>query len=314
MHVVTSRLLLRACCRKLYRVLLRKGVRLLSLQLKLLTSVHFLWVDDDEVGEEELVALKEGEEDSEVDEDEARREAEMVERIMNEKSSEGDEEGGDDDEDDDDGGRKKKYDPWLIWRIAKSCCWILVFHFCNRRRITKIAKSLLLLLCYSILCLLLLLFLALLASWAYYNFLYSFRAALGMGQTIARNRAGRLNRLLCLGGGTIDPRIPRPPVVFEAMENVGQGMSSIALQQELAKEGIACSYDRAGFGWSEQGGSDRSPGSIAAELAWMLVNGSSGSPAVVEVGGKFVPLLPPFILVGHSVGSIYTRQFAMDFP
>ncbi|KAJ1477041.1 hypothetical protein T484DRAFT_1822701 [Baffinella frigidus] len=27
-----------------------------------------------------------------------------------------------------------------------------------------------------------------------------------------------------------------------------------------------------------------------------------------------VPIRPPFLLVGHSVGSIYMRQFAMDYP
>ena len=176
------------------------------------------------------------------------------------------------------------------------------------------AKSLILLVCYTVLCLLLLLLLGLLASWVYYNYLYSFHSALSGGQTLSCNRAGRLNRLLCMGQGPIDPRAPRPPLIFEAMENVGQAMASYALQRELARYGIVCSYDRAGFGWSEQGGSDRSPQRVAAELAWMLVNGSRGSPPVVEVGGKFIPLLPPFILVGHSVGSIYTRQFAMDFP
>lgn len=47
----------------------------------------------------------------------------------------------------------------------------------------------------------------------------------------------------------------------------------------------------------------------------MLINGSSvhGPPSLLWES-IHVPIRPPFLLVGHSVGSIYMRQFAMDYP
>ncbi len=44
----------------------------------------------------------------------------------------------------------------------------------------------------------------------------------------------------------------------------------------------------------------------------MLLNGSGGPPfAVVNgTGGVITPVLPKYLLVGHSVGSLYTRRFA----
>jgi pimeloyl-ACP methyl ester carboxylesterase len=55
---------------------------------------------------------------------------------------------------------------------------------------------------------------------------------------------------------------------------------------------------------------------IARDLAYMLVNGSSthGAPSLLLPGGVWAPIRPPFLLVGHGIGSVYTRQLAMDFP
>ena len=42
----------------------------------------------------------------------------------------------------------------------------------------------------------------------------------------------------------------KPPVIIESMEGIGTGISMARIQDEIAKNGIACVYDRAGFGYS----------------------------------------------------------------
>ena len=134
------------------------------------------------------------------------------------------------------------------------------------------------------------------------------------GQHLARNAWGDSSHMVCKGVPPSDSRHPRPVVILEAMEMLGQALVWRQLQQRLGTLGIVCSYDRAGFGWSAWGTSNRSPRLVAAELAYMLVNGSNGAPPSVDINGNRVPIQPPFVLAGHSAGSLYTRQFAMDYP
>jgi pimeloyl-ACP methyl ester carboxylesterase len=93
--------------------------------------------------------------------------------------------------------------------------------------------------------------------------------------------------LNCSGQGS-------PTVVLDA----ALGASSISwtlVQREVAALTRVCSYDRAGFGWSDLGPMPRAAGRIADELRVLL-----------ERGG--VP--PPFLLVGHSFGGLVMRIFA----
>ena len=89
---------------------------------------------------------------------------------------------------------------------------------------------------------------------------------------------------------------------------------------------------RLGFGWStsletiDRPWTNRTPAAIAAQLRYALIDGidpyykrgvfwsktiidSNNKSSVVEERVR-----PPFILVGHSAGALYVRQFAHDYP
>lgn len=59
------------------------------------------------------------------------------------------------------------------------------------------------------------------------------------------------------------------------------------------------SYDRAGYGWSRASRSPRSPAHIAEELHLLLAAADEK---------------PPYLLVGHSMGGIYIREFYRRYP
>jgi pimeloyl-ACP methyl ester carboxylesterase len=71
------------------------------------------------------------------------------------------------------------------------------------------------------------------------------------------------------------------------------------VQPKLAQSTRVCSYDRAGFGWSDPSPRDRSPSVMADEL----------HSALQAAGEK-----PPFLVVGHSFGAMNAVMFAHKFP
>jgi pimeloyl-ACP methyl ester carboxylesterase len=102
---------------------------------------------------------------------------------------------------------------------------------------------------------------------------------------------GHRLHLYCLGQGA-------PTVVLEA----GLSQASLAwtlVQPELARFTRVCAYDRAGNGWSDPGPTPRTPRLIVNELHILLHK--SGNPG-------------PFVLVGHSIGGMYTRVYASTYP
>lgn len=95
----------------------------------------------------------------------------------------------------------------------------------------------------------------------------------------------------CVGEGS-------PTVIFEA----GFGAWSdgwTKVQPVVGTFTRACSYDRAGLGWSETSTETRTPEHIATELYRLLVNAG---------------VQPPYVLVGHSLGGKSIRLFADMYP
>ncbi len=102
---------------------------------------------------------------------------------------------------------------------------------------------------------------------------------------------GRKLHLRCMGGGS-------PAVLLEA----GGGSSSLQwwpLEEQLAEFSNVCSYDRAGFGWSDPSPSELSFEGGARDLKALL--------SAAEVPG-------PYILVGHSKGGLHVRTYARLYP
>lgn len=89
-----------------------------------------------------------------------------------------------------------------------------------------------------------------------------------------------------------------PTVVVDA----GAGDFSTSwqgIQPEVAKSVRICTYDRAGYGWSDVSPHPRTATQMSKELHQLLVN------AKIE---------PPYILVGHSLGGFTVRVFASQYP
>jgi pimeloyl-ACP methyl ester carboxylesterase len=91
----------------------------------------------------------------------------------------------------------------------------------------------------------------------------------------------------CDGTGT-------PAVVFDAAL-AGSSISWTLVQPAIAHVAQSCTYDRAGFGWSDAGPMPRTAARAAAELRELLHR--AGVP-------------PPYLLVGHSFGGLVMRIFA----
>src|SRR5262245_5266162 len=97
--------------------------------------------------------------------------------------------------------------------------------------------------------------------------------------------------ILCDGEGS-------PTVVFDA----ALGASSLSwslVHPAVAQLTHACTYDRAGFGWSDAGPLPRTAGRIADELHELLQRGARRGP---------------YVLVGHSFGGLVMRVFAARHP
>jgi pimeloyl-ACP methyl ester carboxylesterase len=98
--------------------------------------------------------------------------------------------------------------------------------------------------------------------------------------------------LNCIGQGT-------PTVVMDA----GGGAPSIAwglVPSEIAKFTRVCTYDRAGFGWSDPNlRTPRSSQQSVDELHLLLTKAG---------------IHPPYILVGHSLGGVNMRLYASQYP
>jgi len=102
---------------------------------------------------------------------------------------------------------------------------------------------------------------------------------------------GRRMNLYCLGSGS-------PTVILDA----GMGDSTISwalVQPAIATRTRACSYDRAGLGFSDGSGRPSTASNAADDLHILL---------------KAAHIAPPYVLVGHSAAGMYIRVYADRYP
>lgn len=89
-----------------------------------------------------------------------------------------------------------------------------------------------------------------------------------------------------------------PSVVFES-GGASWSLDWNLVQSEVEKFTSACSYDRAGFGWSESGSNPRTSQQIVTELHTLLTKAE---------------IKKPYILVGASFGGHTVRLFSKTYP
>src|SRR5262249_33937665 len=105
------------------------------------------------------------------------------------------------------------------------------------------------------------------------------------------NIGGRSLNLYCSGNAG-------PTVIFEG--NWGSpGYTWMPIQREVAKFTRACWYDRAGYGWSDEGPFPNHSDSIARDLHRLLT-------------AAHVP--PPYILAAHAMGAFHARVYRGFYP
>ena len=98
---------------------------------------------------------------------------------------------------------------------------------------------------------------------------------------------GRKLNLRCSGSGS--------PVVLLEAGALTDSITWRAVQPLVAKETKTCSYDRAGYGFSDEGPAPRDIDADAADLNALI---------------KAAKIPAPVILVGHSLGTNIVRRFA----
>lgn len=103
---------------------------------------------------------------------------------------------------------------------------------------------------------------------------------------------GRRLHLHCTGEGK------GPTVVLETGRFNTSGIWAL-VQDEIVPFARVCTYDRAGYGWSDPDPEPRTGERVAADLHRLL--------QAAEIPG-------PYLLVGHSLGGIYVRYFAQQYP
>jgi pimeloyl-ACP methyl ester carboxylesterase len=103
--------------------------------------------------------------------------------------------------------------------------------------------------------------------------------------------SGHAMHLYCTGRGS-------PTIVLSS----GLGDDSLGwakIQPVLSQETRVCSYDRAGFGWSDEGEGVQDANAISTQLHKLI------EAALIQ---------RPIILVGHSISGIYLRSYAAHYP
>ena len=123
------------------------------------------------------------------------------------------------------------------------------------------------------------------------------------GITTARERRAlpHPGRLVDVGGYQLHIRCAGEGDPTVILESPGGGLSTAwdSVQHAVARVTRVCAYDRAGLGWSEAGAPSFDPGQAAPDLATLLSNAGER---------------PPFVLVGHGLGTTFAGLFAAHQP
>jgi len=97
--------------------------------------------------------------------------------------------------------------------------------------------------------------------------------------------------LYCTGEGS-------PTIVLSS--GLGDDFTGWAkVQPALSRQTRVCSYDRAGFGWSESRPGVQDASAISSQLHQLI------AAAAVQ---------RPIVLVGHSISGVYLRSYAAQYP
>ena len=139
--------------------------------------------------------------------------------------------------------------------------------------------------------------------WTFAGFLLLLIVVAGAGaiyQAVAEHRDRALfpqvGRRVDIGGFSLNLNCTgkgKPAVILES----GLGIPAVGwslVQPRIAQFARVCSYDRAGYGWSDPGPFPRTSREIARELHTLLANAHVAAP---------------YILVGHSFGGFNVRLF-----
>lgn len=122
-----------------------------------------------------------------------------------------------------------------------------------------------------------------------------------VGRRRDRERFTRVGRAFDVGGRTLNLACEgegSPAVVLESGAGA-PGYSWVNVQSEIAKFTHVCSYDRAGYGWSDAGPYPRTSAAIADDLHALL---------------RAAGVAPPYVLVGASFGGLNVRVYAGKYP
>ena len=104
---------------------------------------------------------------------------------------------------------------------------------------------------------------------------------------------GRKLNIYCMGSGS-------PTVIFDSGLETGSGTLPWAhVQPAVARFARACSYDRAGDGFSDPGPLPRDSDAVVSDLHALLDRAD---------------ISPPYILVAHSIAGLYEPLFAARYP
>jgi pimeloyl-ACP methyl ester carboxylesterase len=122
-----------------------------------------------------------------------------------------------------------------------------------------------------------------------------------VGEVRDRRRNPPPGRLVDVGGYQLHimPAGHGTPAVVVIPAMGDSGSEWLDVQRAIAQQTEVCLYDRAGLGWSDSPPRRRTAATMAGELHALL---------------RGADIMPPYVLVGHSMGGLVARVFIQRYP